>query len=69
MMVRIGSMHRVTDVELNESKREDQATTVSADNCGRFYAFDVTVSFDPAQPAVRTPPGRKRVPAASGGGS
>ena len=69
MMVRIGSMHRVTDVELNESKREDQATTVSADNCGRFYAFDVTVSFDPAKPVDETPPGAKRVPATLGGGS
>ena len=69
MMVRIGSMHRVTDVELNESKRADQATTVSADNCGRFYAFDVTVSFDPAEPVDETPPGAKRVPADLGGGS
>ena len=40
-------MHRVTDVELNESLREQGVTDVTVDSCGSLYKFDVTVTFAP----------------------
>ena len=67
ILVRLRNMHRVTDVELNESIRE-QATEASLESCGRLYKFDVTVHFTPA-PETEVPLGSNRVPASLGGGS
>jgi Tfp pilus assembly protein PilN len=68
ILVRLRSMHRVTDVELNESLREQAAAEVTTDSCGSLYKFDLTVSFAPADP-VEAPQGSDRVPASLGGGS
>jgi Tfp pilus assembly protein PilN len=68
LMVRLRELHRVTDVGLKESKRENQASEAGPESCGRYYAFDVTVSFAPAQ-GDETPEGAKRVPTRLGGGS
>jgi Tfp pilus assembly protein PilN len=69
MMVRLEQMYRVTDVELNESAREQGATDTTLDNCGRMYKFDLTVNFSPTPPATEAPEGEVRVPASLGGGS
>ena len=68
ILVRLRAMHRVTDVELNESLREQGTTTASADSCGTLYKFDVTVTFAPAA-VSEAPRGANRVPASLGGGS
>jgi hypothetical protein len=68
LLVRLRAMHRVTDVELNESLREPGVTDVTVDSCGRYYKYDVTVTFAPAAPA-EAPRGSDRVPASLGGGS
>lgn len=69
MMLRLRKLHRVSGVELVESKQDEAATTASADSCGRLYAFDLVVTFEPAPSADEVPPGRKSVPATLGGGS
>ena len=69
MMVRLEQMYRVTDVELNESAREQNASDTTLDNCGRMYKFDLTVKFSPTPPANEAPDGEVRVPASLGGGS
>jgi Tfp pilus assembly protein PilN len=69
LMVRLRQMHRVTDVKLNESAREQGATEASVDSCGRLFKFDVTVSFEPAAPVKEAPRGAVRVPVSLGGGS
>jgi Tfp pilus assembly protein PilN len=69
MMVRLESLHRVTDVELNDSAREHGATETTLDSCGRLYQFDLTVKFEPTRPASEAPRGATRVPASLGGGS
>jgi Tfp pilus assembly protein PilN len=69
MMVRLRQMHRVADVELNESARELSSQPATVDNCGSHYQFDVTVIFDPTEPASESPRGAARVPASLGGGS
>jgi Tfp pilus assembly protein PilN len=70
MMVRLRQMHRVTDVVLNQSSTEvGQDTEVTADSCGTYYQFDVTVSFALTQPDTEAPRGETRVPASLGGGS
>jgi Tfp pilus assembly protein PilN len=69
MMVRLEQMYRVTDVELNESAREQGATDTTLDNCGRMYKFDLTVKFSPTPPTNEAPNGEVRVPASLGGGS
>jgi Tfp pilus assembly protein PilN len=70
MMVRLRQMHRVTDVVLNQSSTEvGQDTEVTADSCGTYYQFDVTVSFALTQPDTEAPRGEPRVPASLGGGS
>jgi Tfp pilus assembly protein PilN len=69
LMVRLRQMHRVTDVKLNESAREQGSTEASVDSCGRLFKFDVTVSFEPAAPVKEAPRGAVRVPASLGGGS
>jgi Tfp pilus assembly protein PilN len=70
LLVRLRQMYRVSEVTLNASTREDAAATeTSFDNCGRFYQFDVTVSFAPTPPASEAPRGSSSVPASLGGGS
>jgi Tfp pilus assembly protein PilN len=69
MMVRMRQMNRVADVELNESSTEpsnNAETTV--DSCGRYYQFDITVSFTQT-PQSEAPRGESSVPASLGGGS
>ena len=68
ILVRLRSMHRVSDVELNESLREQGVAEVTTDSCGSRYKFDVTVTFAPAAP-VEAPRGTNRVPVSLGGGS
>lgn len=68
LLLRLNRMHRVEDVVLNASTREDAGAPPTLDSCGRFYEFDVTVSFAPSV-LQEAPAGRTRVPAALGGGS
>ena len=69
LMVRLQRMHRVDDVLLQESASGDSAESgTTSEGCGRAYAFDLTVVFDPAAPASAAPPGNKRVPVSLGGG-
>lgn len=69
LLVRLRQMYRVDEVTLNESIRDTAATETTFDNCGRYYRFDVTVSFAPAPPASEAPRGSNSVPASLGGGS
>jgi Tfp pilus assembly protein PilN len=69
MMVRLRQMHRVADVELNESTREVASEPATVDNCGTHYKFDLTVTFNPTEPATEAPRGATRVPVSLGGGS
>jgi Tfp pilus assembly protein PilN len=69
MMVRLRQLHRVDEVELNESSRQDADGEVTVDNCGSNYKFDLTVNFLPTPPAGEAPRGERRVPASLGGGS
>jgi Tfp pilus assembly protein PilN len=70
MMVRMRQLHRVSDVELNESVKQLGASgDAGVDNCGTYYNFDITVTFDAAEPAVQAPRGESQVPASLGGGS
>jgi Tfp pilus assembly protein PilN len=70
MMVRLGQIHRVSEVTLNESAQEQvEGTPASVDNCGSLYKFDLTVTFDQAAPPCEAPRGASRVPASLGGGS
>jgi Tfp pilus assembly protein PilN len=68
LLVRLRAMHRVTDVELNESLREPGVQDVTVDSCGPLYKYDVTVTFAPAA-ETEAPRGTDRVPASLGGGS
>ncbi|HEY7454393.1 MAG TPA: hypothetical protein VH683_07505 [Thermoleophilaceae bacterium] len=68
ILVRLRAMHRVEDVELNESLREASSSDVTVDSCGSLYKFDVTVTFAPADPP-EAPRGAGSVPASLGGGS
>jgi Tfp pilus assembly protein PilN len=69
MMVRLRQMHRVSDVELNESAQEESTSPATVDNCGSYYKYDLTVTFSPTEPASERPRGATRVPASLGGGS
>ncbi len=69
LMVRLRAMHRVTDVKLNESVRQEGPSEVTVENCGRFYQFDVTVTFEGTPPVNEDPRGATSVPASLGGGS
>ena len=70
LMVRMREMYRATDVELNESTREQQSGgDAGIESCGSRYKFDVTVSFEPVAPVKEAPRGSLRVPASLGGGS
>jgi Tfp pilus assembly protein PilN len=68
ILVRLRSLHRVVDVELNESLKEQAVQEVTVDSCGTLYKFDVTVTFAPAA-LVEAPRGSNSVPASLGGGS
>jgi hypothetical protein len=68
ILVRLRSMHRVTDVELNESLQEQGVSDVTVDSCGPLYKFDVTVTFAPTD-TPEAPRGSDTVPASLGGGS
>lgn len=70
MMVRMRQLHRVSDVELNQSSTELAAAgDASVDNCGRLYQFDLMVSFSPTPPQTEAPHGETVVPTSLGGGS
>jgi Tfp pilus assembly protein PilN len=69
LMVRMGQLHRATDVKLNQSAQETTDGEASIDSCGSLYQFDVTVSFESVAPANEAPRGSVRVPASLGGGS
>lgn len=67
LMVRLRRMHRVDDVTLKESAQESTGGAATLANCGKLYAFDLTVSFL-AAPAPDGAGAAKRVPASLGGG-
>jgi len=71
MMVRLRELHRVSDVELNESSAELGATSSDAgvEGCGRYFQFDLMVTFSPTPPETEAPVGEAVVPASLGGGS
>jgi Tfp pilus assembly protein PilN len=70
MMVRMRQIHRVTDVELNESSTQlGDNTEVTVGSCGRYYQFNITLSFAQTPPSTEAPRGDSNVPASLGGGS
>ena len=69
MMVRLRQMHGATDVTLNESAQDQAGSPATIGTCGRYYKFDISVTFAPADPATAAPRGADRVPASLGGGS
>lgn len=70
MMVRMRQIHRVTDVELNQSSAQlGEQSEAGSESCGNFYQFDITLSFTPTAPESEAPRGASSVPAALGGGS
>ncbi len=68
LMLRLRRLHRAEDVTLTESVREDAQGAPSVDGCGRYYRFEVVVSFAP-NVVEESPDGQPRVPASLGGGS
>jgi Tfp pilus assembly protein PilN len=70
MMVRMRRLHRVTDVELNESSVEPgDSSEATVNTCGPYYQFDITLSFAQSAPDTEAPRGEGSVPASLGGGS
>ena len=69
MMVRLRGIHRVDEVELNESSRQTGEDEATPDNCGSYFKFDLTVKFSPTASASEAPRNSGRVPASLGGGS
>ena len=69
MMVRLRQLHRVEDVELGSSAKEESTGQADIESCGANYKFDLTVKFSPAAPGSEAPRGEARVPASLGGGS
>ena len=71
MMVRLRQLHRVVDVELTQSSRDDDGGRRDAtiDSCGRNTSFDLTLTFSPSAAVAEAPRGATRVPASLGGGS
>ena len=70
MMVRMRQLHRVSDVELNQSATQlGGAGDASVDNCGSHYQFDLMVTFSPTPPQTEAPHGESVVPTSLGGGS
>jgi Tfp pilus assembly protein PilN len=68
LMLRLRRLHRAEDVTLAESVREDAGSAPSVDGCGRYYRFEIAVSFAPTV-VEESPDGQQRVPASLGGGS
>ncbi len=69
LMVRLRQLHRVEDVELGSSTKEDDAGEAGIESCGGNYKFDLTLKFSPGAPAGEAPRGETSVPASLGGGS
>jgi Tfp pilus assembly protein PilN len=70
MMVRMRQIHRVTDVKLNESSTEvGDNTEITANSCGKYYQFNITLSFSERPLGTEAPRGESSVPASLGGGS
>jgi Tfp pilus assembly protein PilN len=70
MMVRMRQLHRVSDVELNESAKQlNGSGDAGVDSCGSLYQFDLLVSFEPVETQNQAPVGKAVVPASLGGGS
>jgi Tfp pilus assembly protein PilN len=70
MMVRMRQLHRVSDVELNESAKQlNQSGDAGVDSCGSLYQFNLLVSFEPVETQNQAPLGKSAVPASLGGGS
>lgn len=69
MMVRLRQLHRVIDVELKQSSRDDAAGAAALGSCGRNTSFDLTLTFSPTAQVAEAPRGATRVPASLGGGS
>lgn len=70
MMVRLRQLHRVDDVELNESSTEfGSGDEASVDSCGRYFQFNLIVTFSATPPQTEAPRGEAVVPASLGGGS
>jgi Tfp pilus assembly protein PilN len=69
MMVRLGQLYRVEDVQLNDSTAGSKDQEVSLTNCGGLYTFNLTVKFTAAEPSREAPLGTDSVPASLGGGS
>lgn len=69
MMVRLGQLHRVEDVQLNESTAGEATEEAGVTNCGGRYTFNLTVKFTAAEPTREAPQGTNRLPASLGGGS
>jgi Tfp pilus assembly protein PilN len=69
LMVRLRQLHRVQDVELGSSTKEDATTAAGVESCGAAYKFDVTLNFAPAAQGNEAPRGETHVPASLGGGS
>jgi Tfp pilus assembly protein PilN len=70
MMVRMRQLHRVSDVELNESAKQlNSSGDAGVDSCGSLYQFNLLVSFEQVEPQNQAPVGRSVVPASLGGGS
>ena len=69
MMVRMRQIHRVTDVQLNNSSTQlGEESDAGPGSCGSNYQFDVTLSFAQDAP-TEAPRGASNVPTALGGGS
>jgi Tfp pilus assembly protein PilN len=69
MMVRLRQLHRVTDVELASSSRQEDSGRATVESCGANVSFEMTVKFSPTAPAAEAPRGATRVPVSLGGGS
>jgi Tfp pilus assembly protein PilN len=77
LMVRLRQLHRVSDVELQESGRTEPDVNAAggntlqagADGCGPYYKFIVKAVFELAPEPVTPERGGKAVPAKLGGGS
>jgi Tfp pilus assembly protein PilN len=69
MMARLRQLHRVEDVQLVSSTKEESSDQAGIESCGANYKFDLSVKFSPAPPVNEAPRGEARVPASLGGGS
>jgi Fimbrial assembly protein (PilN) len=69
LMVRLRQLHRVTDVALTQSSKEDATAAAGLEGCGGGGSFDLTLTFSPTAPIGDAPRGATQVPASLGGGS